>query len=95
MSAACRSSITGVPGWSAVPDKVWIGLEYFCNDTDPLWKLSDEEMAKFAIGEVAKIGILKAEDVEDSHVVHVPKTYPAYFGSYDRFDVIRNYTGRL
>ena len=23
------------------PDKVWIGLEYFCYDTDPLWKKSD------------------------------------------------------
>jgi protoporphyrinogen oxidase len=76
-------------------DKVWIGLEYFCNDTDALWKLSDEEMAKFAIGEVAKIGILNAEDVEDFHVVHVPKTYPAYFGSYDRFDVIREYLDRF
>ena len=75
--------------------KTWIGLEYFCNDTDPLWKLSDEEMAKFAIGEVAKIGILKPEDVEDYHVVHVPKTYPAYFGTYDRFDVIRNYVDRF
>ncbi len=72
-------------------DKVWIGLEYFCNDTDDLWKLSDEQMARFAIAEIAKIGILRAEDVEDSHVVRVPKTYPAYFGSYDRFDVIRNY----
>jgi protoporphyrinogen oxidase len=71
--------------------KVWIGLEYFCNDTDDLWKLSDEQMTQFAIAEIAKIGILKAEDVEDSHVVRVPKTYPAYFGSYDRFDVIRNY----
>jgi protoporphyrinogen oxidase len=29
--------------------------------------------------------------VEDYHVVHVPKTYPAYFGSYDRFHVIRGY----
>jgi protoporphyrinogen oxidase len=76
-------------------DKVWIGLEYFCNDTDPLWKRSDEEMAQFAIGEIAKIGILKAEDVLDSHVVHVPKAYPAYFGSYDRFDVIRNYIDRF
>jgi protoporphyrinogen oxidase len=76
-------------------DKVWIGLEYFCNETDTLWKLSDEEMAKFAIAEIAKIGILKAEDVVDSHVVHVPKTYPAYFGSYDRFDVVRNYTDKL
>ena len=77
------------------PEKVWIGLEYFCNDTDPLWKLSDEEMAKLAIEEIARIGILKAEDVEDSHVVHVPKTYPAYFGSYDRFDVIRSYTDSI
>jgi protoporphyrinogen oxidase len=76
-------------------DKVWIGLEYFCNDTDPLWKLSDEDMARFAIEEVAKIGILRAEDVEDSHVVRVPKTYPAYFGAYDRFDVIRKFTDGL
>ena len=72
-------------------EKVWIGLEYFCNDTDDLWKLSDDEMSRFAIAEIAKIGILKAEEVEDSHVIRVPKTYPAYFGSYDQFDVIRNY----
>ncbi len=72
-------------------DKVWIGLEYFCNEEDPLWKLSDEQMAKFAIEEISKIGILKAEDVEDWHVVHVPKTYPAYFGTYGRFNVIRKY----
>jgi protoporphyrinogen oxidase len=76
-------------------DKVWIGLEYFCNDTDPLWKLPDEEMAKFAIAEVPRSAFSRAEDVEDFHVVHVPKTYPAYFGSYDRFDVIRSYIDRI
>jgi hypothetical protein len=48
-------------------------------------------MSRFAIAEIAKIGILNAEDVEDSHVVRVPKTYPAYFGTYNRFDVIRHY----
>jgi protoporphyrinogen oxidase len=83
------------PWLVSAPDKVWIGLEYFCNETDALWKLSDEEMSRFAIGEIAKIGILKAEDVEDSHVVRVPKTYPAYFGTYDRFDVIRKYLDGL
>jgi protoporphyrinogen oxidase len=77
------------------PDRFWIGLEYFCNETDALWRLSDKEMTRLAIDEAAKIGIFNAEDVEDSHVVHVPKSYPAYFGSYDRFDVIRNYTDRL
>ncbi|HUV70946.1 MAG TPA: hypothetical protein VMW15_14900, partial [Terracidiphilus sp.] len=79
------------PWLVADQNKVWIGLEYFCNETDPLWKLSDDEMAQLAIREVARIGILNPEDVEDAHVVHVPKTYPAYFGSYDRFSVVRNY----
>jgi protoporphyrinogen oxidase len=83
------------PWMVSKPGRVWIGMEYFCNETDPLWKLSDAEMTEMAIEEATRIGILKAEDMEDSHVVHVPKTYPAYFGSYDRFDMIRNYTDRF
>jgi protoporphyrinogen oxidase len=76
----------------AEPDKVWIGLEYFCYDTDNLWKMPDDELKRFAIAEVAKIGILDAEAVSDGHVVRVPKTYPAYFGTYDRFDELRAFT---
>jgi protoporphyrinogen oxidase len=48
-------------------------------------------MVQLAVQEVAKIGMVKSEDVEDAHVVHVPKTYPAYFGSYARFNVIRDW----
>jgi len=76
-------------------DKVWMGLEYFCNEADPLWILSDDEMGRFAIMELAKIGIVNVEDVEDSHVVRMPKTYPAYFGSYGRFDVLRQFTDSI
>jgi len=76
------------PYMVADPDKVWIGLEYFCYETDPLWRMPNAEIAAFAISEVEKIGILKAADVSDSHVVRVAKTYPAYFGTYDRFDEI-------
>jgi protoporphyrinogen oxidase len=77
------------------PTKVWIGLEYFCYDTDELWKMADEDLKKFAIAEVAKIGILEAADVSDAHVVRVPKTYPAYFGTYDRFDELKSFTDRI
>ena len=79
----------------ADPSKVWIGLEYFCYDTDELWRMPDEEIKKFAIAEVEKIGILKSSDVLDAHVVRVPKTYPAYFGTYDRFDEIIRYMDRF
>jgi protoporphyrinogen oxidase len=47
------------------PTKVWIGLEYFCYETDDLWKMADDDLKKFAIAEVAKIGILDAADVSD------------------------------
>jgi protoporphyrinogen oxidase len=76
------------------PSKVWIGLEYFCNDTDPLWNRTNGEIAKFAIDEVARIGILRADEVRDSCVFRVPKTYPAYFGTYDRFDEVVRYMER-
>lgn len=79
------------PYMVADPTKFWIGLEYFCYETDRLWTMSDEELKAFAIGEVEKIGILSSADVLDGHVVRVPKTYPAYFGSYDRFDTIRRF----
>jgi protoporphyrinogen oxidase len=80
------------PHMIADPSKVWLGLEYFCYETDPLWSMPDEELKAFAAGELEKIGILKVADVLDGHVVRVPKTYPAYFGTYDRFDELREWT---
>jgi protoporphyrinogen oxidase len=74
------------------PGKIWIGLEYFCYDTDPLWSMPDDELKKFGAMELEKIGILIAKDVIDSHVVRVPKTYPAYFGTYNRFGELRAFT---
>lgn len=77
------------------PDTIWLGTEYFCQEGDDLWQLSDEEMGALATHELAKIGIIDETDVLDSHVVHVPKAYPAYFGTYDRFDEIREWTDKL
>ncbi len=75
----------------ANPDQVWIGLEYFCNESDAIWRLPDAEMIELAKNEMAKIGIIEPGAVLDACVIRVPKTYPAYFGTYDRFGEIRNY----
>jgi protoporphyrinogen oxidase len=32
--------------------------------------------------------------VLDATVIRMPKTYPAYFGTYDRFSELRGYLGR-
>ncbi len=84
------------PHLVADPERtVWIGLEYFCYETDAIWRMDDEALKRFAISEVEKIGILKADAVLDAHVVRVPKTYPAYFGTYSRFDELRAWTDRM
>ena len=80
------------PYMLADPTKVWIGLEYFCYETDPLWSMPDDALKTFAAGELEKIGILKTAEVLDAHVVRVPKTYPAYFGTYNRFEELRSWT---
>ena len=83
------------PYMVADPSKTWIGLEYFCYSTDPMWSWSDQEFAKVAADEVARIGLASRDAVRDATVLRVPKTYPAYFGSYDRFNVLREFTDRF
>jgi protoporphyrinogen oxidase len=76
-------------------NKVWIGLEYFCNEGDELWSKSDDQFIRFAIDELHKIDIIDKSDVVDSTMFRMPKTYPAYFGTYSHFNVIRDYTDKI
>jgi protoporphyrinogen oxidase len=82
------------PYMAADPANVWLGLEYFCNEADEIWKLSDERMVALATGELSKIGIIDPGEVLDSTVLRMEKTYPAYFGTYDRFAEIREHVDR-
>lgn len=68
---------------------VWIGLEYFCQEGDALWSMPDADFLAFAAGELEKIGILAPHAAIKGHVVRVKKAYPAYYGSYIDFPVVR------
>lgn len=69
----------------------WLGLEYFCNEGDDLWSMADEDLKALGRREMARIGIVREDDVLDATVIRVEKTYPAYFGTYDRFDELRRW----
>ena len=79
----------------ADPSLTWVGLEYFCSETDRIWQMSDSELKDLAAGELTRIGIIDADAVLDGTVVRMPKTYPAYFGTYDRFKVVKEYMDRF
>jgi len=79
----------------ADPAHVWIGLEYFCYEADEIWTMSDEAMIASAKAEMAKIGIIDEGDLLDACVIRMPKTYPAYFGTYERFEEVKSYVSQF
>ncbi|MBN8438413.1 MAG: NAD(P)/FAD-dependent oxidoreductase [Candidatus Accumulibacter sp.] len=83
------------PDLVARQDRIWLGLEYFCQEGDELWTKADDKMIKFAAGELEKIGMIEMADVLDGTVVREPKTYPAYFGAYSDFPVVRDWLDDL
>lgn len=79
-----------------IEHSVWIGLEYFCNEGDAMWSMSDNAFAQMAIKEMVKMKLISHEsDVLDFHVERVKKAYPAYFDTYDQIDELRDYLNTI
>ena len=72
-------------------DTVWIGLEYFSNEGDEMWNMSDADFIEFATGELDRIGVIDKADVLDSVRIRIQKAYPSYFGVYSEFPTVRDY----
>lgn len=71
---------------------IWLGLEYFCNEYDEMWEMSEESFTEMASKELETMGLIQGQDdIIDTHVEKVRKAYPAYFDTYDRFSELRVY----
>ena len=79
-----------------VENTVWMGLEYFCNEGDEMWSMTDEAFGRMGISEMVKMNLIESEnDVLDFHVERVKKAYPAYFDTYEHMDDLREYLNTI
>ena len=88
--------IQNFKNWSAamLPDplRTSVGMEYFCNEGDEVWTMSDTELVEIATHELFELGLIHMDDVIDSFVVHQPKAYPVYDQDYDgHIKTIKNF----
>lgn len=75
---------------------VWIGLEYFCNEGDSLWNMSEEEFSRLGVQEMVTMGLIdSADEVIDTHAESVKKAYPAYFDTYNEMDTLIDYLNTI
>lgn len=75
--------------------KVLIAAEYFCNENDKIWSLSDQKIIEMAKKEFSYLKIADEKEVIDAYVHRQKKAYPAYFGSYKHFDKIKIYLNSI
>jgi len=69
-----------------------LGLEYFVNEGDELWTAADASLIELARRDLAKLGLVPAEEARTGYVVRMPKAYPVYDEHYlAKVTVIRNW----
>lgn len=92
--------IQNFKNWSPamVPDqtKTALGMEYFCNEGDDIWEMSDTELLDLATRELDSLGLVDGGKVEDGTIVRQRKAYPVYDRDYyGHLQVIRQYVERF
>jgi protoporphyrinogen oxidase len=61
------------------PDRTILCIELSCWRDEPIWRASDEEIYRIALGDVMQMGYGVTEDeVEDYFVTGIPTAYPVY-----------------
>ncbi len=74
------------------PSKTCLGMEYFVFENDELWASPDPKLLELARREIAQLGLVRAEEIEDGTVVRMQKAYPMYDpGWTERVETIRAY----
>lgn len=76
-------------------NQVCVTVEYFCSDNDELWKQSEDKFLKFSLDELIKMGIAEENDFISQKSFKIEKAYPAYFGSYKDFGIIKDFINSI
>ncbi|MBF0233086.1 MAG: NAD(P)/FAD-dependent oxidoreductase [Desulfamplus sp.] len=76
-------------------NRVWLGLEYFCQEGDKLWEMEDSMLIRFAEKELISMGFIDADHLLDGIVVRAEKAYPAYFGTWSEFSSVRTFLNQF
>ncbi len=74
---------------------VWVGLEYFVDEGDHLWNMTDEDLIQLGLKEAQKLGLIQTDDYIDGCAIRMPKAYPAYFGTYEEIPVLQDYVTKI
>ncbi len=73
-----------------------LSVEYWCNDSEPMWTQTDDHLVELATRELKSTGLLQGKSVVAGHVVRLRRSYPIYHLGYQQrieriAEYLRNY----
>jgi len=78
--------VTNFQNWSPYLTKgdsrTILALEYWSNDQDNLWSMTDSELIKLAGAEMSSTGLISTSDIQNGEVVRLHRSYPIYSCGY-------------
>ncbi|MCL4393393.1 MAG: NAD(P)/FAD-dependent oxidoreductase [Chloroflexi bacterium] len=78
------------------PSTTSLGMEFFCDEGDELWTMSDVALIAHAVRELEVLRLADPDEVVDGVVVRQPKAYPVYDPGYrERLQVIQRYLASI
>jgi protoporphyrinogen oxidase len=84
------------PEMTPNPGLTCLGVEYFCNVSDEIWKAPDDDLIALAKREMAHVGLVREQDVVEGAVVRMPKAYPVYDFCYQNgLDDVRKFLANV
>lgn len=71
---------------------VHLGMEYFCDNNDLLWNMSDYQWSDKALDDLRSLGVLSSNYTGTlSEVFRCDKAYPGYWDGYESIDEIKRF----
>jgi protoporphyrinogen oxidase len=84
------------PGMIPVAGTSCLGLEYFCDEGDALWRSPDADLVALATRELGELGLAGKARVLDGAVIRQEKAYPLYGEGYrDQLQTLREWLSGL
>ena len=73
-----------------------VTMEYFCNENDKFWNLSDDTIVSIAKRELEFLKLAKINQITDSYVIRSEKAYPVIEKGYQKkIDEIKKWLSQI
>lgn len=83
-------------GMVGQPGVTSLELEYFCDEGDDLWRMSDAQLLALARQEIQQLGLARSDEISDGCVARAEKAYPVYDANYrNNVAIIREALGQI